>query len=195
MKDDGDLARRIERLRVVVERFGPIVEAGLSREWTEAVSEEPDWLAFRDLMSSMHDESSLVRIEDIAGLLECVGSLLDLWDEDPMGSTYYPYKAAELIELHCRMVTGNLPDDAPVGLNEWLDRFARHVDWQMVKGGMTLEAPHYFADLEVSLRTGQQQLDGAHADGFHTAMEASRQAADRYLEALRLALADPGGSQ
>ncbi|MEU9450636.1 hypothetical protein [Streptomyces sp. NPDC048277] len=112
MKVTMDLARRIERFRVVLERFGPIVEAGLSREWTETVSNEPDWLALRDLMSRLHDESSPVRIDDVASLLECIGNLLDLWDEDPMASTYYPYKAAELIELHGRMVTGDLSDNA-----------------------------------------------------------------------------------
>lgn len=117
-----DLARRMQRARVGTVRFGPVVEAGLSEEWTETVADEPDWLALCDLLSKVCDEFSPVSIESFSDLLEPIGSLLDLWDEDPVGATYYPYKSAELIELHCRMVTGDLHDNAPVSLDEWLGR-------------------------------------------------------------------------
>ncbi|MDT0469630.1 hypothetical protein [Streptomyces gibsoniae] len=193
MKNDRDLMRRIQRARVVVVRFGTVVEAGLSREWTETVTDEPEWLALRDPLSTMRDESSAVSIESISNLLECIGSLLDLWDEEPMGSTYYPYKSAELIELHCRMVTRDLPDNAPVGLDEWLGRFARHVDWQMTKSGIELEVPQYFTALEESLKAKERQLNGANEAAFHTAMAASREAAPRYVDALRSALTDSRG--
>ncbi|MDQ0313395.1 hypothetical protein J2S46_008048 [Kitasatospora herbaricolor] len=131
-------------------------------------------------------------METFSSLLESIGGLLDLWDEDPPGGAYYPYKAAELIELHCRQVTGDLPDNAPVGLGEWIQRFARHVDWQLERSGSNLEAPHFFAALEESLEVKANQLSGADETAFHMAMEASREAAARYLGALRSALAAPG---
>ncbi|MEU9450637.1 hypothetical protein [Streptomyces sp. NPDC048277] len=78
-------------------------------------------------------------------------------------------------------------------MNEWLGRFARHVDWQMAKSGMNLEDQQRFATLEESLKVERQQLDGTDVAAFRRAMEASQREADRYVEALRSALADSLG--
>jgi hypothetical protein len=171
-------------------RFGPVVGAGLSAEWDETVTDESAWLASQDLLATLRDRSSSVSVDYISDLLDCFGVLLDLWDEDPMGSTYYPYKAAELIELHCHMVTGDLPDNAPVSLDEWLGRFARHVDWQLAKSGVDLGASEYFAALEETLKAHEQRLDGVDEAAFDAAVQASQAAAGRYVEALRMALTD-----
>ena len=156
-----EIARRIQRARLVVARFGPIMEAGLSQEWTEAVGYKPDWQALRDLLSVVYEESPPASVETFAMVLDPIGILLDLWDEDPVGPAYYPYKSAELIELHCRMVTGDLSDNAPVGLDEWLGRFARHVDWQLNKSRIDLQSPNFFSELEGSLNAKERQFDGA----------------------------------
>jgi len=190
VRDGRENVRRMRRAWLVVVRFGPVVEAGLSQEWTETVGDQPDWQELCDLLSVMYEESSSVSIESFSGLLDPIGSLLDLWDEDPVGPTYYPYKSAELIELHCRMVTGDLPDNAPVSLDEWIGRFARHVDWQLAKSGIDLQPPRSFSLLEESLKEIERQLDGASEAVFHAAVEASREAANRYIDALRSALPD-----
>lgn len=183
-----DLALRIQRTRVIVTRFGPIVEAGLSGEWTDAVGSEIAWSALRKLFLIMRDEPSTVDIEDIRRLLDSLAEILDLLDEEPTGAAYYPFKAAELIELYCRMVTGDLLDNAPVPLEEWVRRYAQHVDWQVAKGGVSFTDDESFKSLERSLRSMEGRLDGVDEDAFSVAMNASRGASIQYLSTLRQAL-------
>lgn len=189
MTDSVELSKRIQRARAAIARFAPVVDAGLSNEWSDAVSNEPGWATWHELTAKAADETRRMAKDDIARLLEGVSSLLDLFDEEPMGATYYPFKAAELIELHCRMVTGDLSDDAPVSLGEWIRRFANHVDWQLGKSGVDAGGPQYFSSEEADLKLQQERLTGADDAELREVMTASKNAGTLYVEALAAALA------
>ena len=189
MFDGTEGSRRIQCARVAITRFGLIVESGLSPEWEDAVAgETEDWLEFCSLSSRASDASRSMSAADVVNLLASVTTLLDLFDEEPMGAMYYPFKSAELIELHCRMATGDLADDAPVGLDEWIARFARHVDWQLRQSGINFAGPHYFGDLEIKLGLQRDMLTGSEDINKSEILENSKIAGQRYIEALSLAL-------
>ncbi|WP_329279551.1 hypothetical protein [Streptomyces sp. NBC_00691] len=172
----------------MIARFAPIIGAGLSSDWEEVVAEHsaPDELGA--LLSGMADPGAAVGLDEVEALLESLEELLDLFDEEPMGSTYYPFKAAELIELHGRMATGDLPDDAPVPLAEWVDRFAKHVDWQLDKSGIDLGRPDYFAHLERTLRESGRDSDADGEREFAERIAECREKSAEYLSALNSAL-------
>jgi hypothetical protein len=143
-----DVDVRVAYVRAVVARFAPIVVSRVSEEWAVEVAGHPEWLEFQRLIDHATSPVESVGLKEIQRIREALDGLLDLWDEKPMGATYYLYKAAELIELHCRMATGDLRDDAPVPLSEWIDRFAEHMDWQLARSGINLGRPDYFRNLE-----------------------------------------------
>ncbi|MFF4161008.1 hypothetical protein [Streptomyces sp. NPDC001678] len=189
MTGSPELSQRIQRARLAIARFGPIVNSDLSDGWIDTVSGEPGWLAWNELVPTAVDETKPMDAGEITRLLDSVSSLLDLFDEEPMGPDYYPFKAAELIELHCRMVTGDLPDDAPVGLDEWVRRFADHVDWQLDKSGVTAGGPQHFRSREAQLALRQQQLTGPDGPTLHEVMADAKSVGSLYVEALVTALA------
>jgi hypothetical protein len=86
------------------------------------------------------------------------------------------------------MATGDLSDSAPVGLDEWIDRFAHHVDWQLEKSDVADRVPDRFRDLERTLWPSRGTLTGADDEAFRAAITASREAAAGYTAALRPAL-------
>ncbi|MDO0914312.1 hypothetical protein QQM39_26825 [Streptomyces sp. DT2A-34] len=184
----SDQAVRIQLVRIAITRFAPIIRAGISSEWDDAVLDHPSSQELAERLSAMEDLSVPVGIDEVEEVQDSLGELLDLFDEEPMGSTYYPFKAAELIELHCRMATGDLPDDAPVPLAEWVDRFAGHVDWQLEKSGVDLGRPKHFSGLERSLREKQSSLTGRDNSSFREFIEDSREVGIQYVSALNSAL-------
>ncbi|MFD3332296.1 hypothetical protein ACFWV1_06530 [Streptomyces sp. NPDC058700] len=184
----GNQAARIQLVRCVTARFAPIVEAGLSEEWEEALAVHAHPRELAELLSAMADPGVVVgldRVEVLVGFLE---ELLDLFAEEPVGSTYYPFKAAELIELHGRMAMGDLPDDAPVPLSEWVDRFAGHVDWQLGRSGVDLGRPDHFARLERMLRDLGPGLTGSDDVDFRQRVREAREKSAEYVSALSSAL-------
>ncbi|MET9537549.1 hypothetical protein ABZY16_08610 [Streptomyces sp. NPDC006553] len=181
-------AARIQIVRCVIARFAPIIGAGFSTDWEEVVAEHSSSDELGELLSSMADPGVAVGLDEVDALLESLEELLDLFDEEPMGSTYYPFKAAELIELHGRMATGDLPDDAPVPLSEWVDRFAKHVDWQLEKSGIDLGRPDYFAHLERTLREPGQDSGANGGPEFVERIMECREKSAEYLSALNSAL-------
>ncbi|MFE6713053.1 hypothetical protein [Streptomyces sp. NPDC057695] len=172
----------------MIARFAPIIGAGFSTDWEEVEAELSSGDEFVELLSRMADPTSDVGIGEVDSLLESLEELLDLFDEEPMGNTYYPFKAAELIELHGRMATGDLPDDAPVPLSEWVDRFAKHVDWQLEKSGIDLGRPDYFAHLERTLRESDRISGANDGGGFADRMVVCRERSAEYISALSSAL-------
>src|ERR1700722_10767446 len=105
-----DIDARVRYVRVVISRLAPIVMSDVSEKWTVEVSGRQEWLELRALVERVTSPTP-IGPEDIREVRALLDGLLHLWDEEPMGETYYPYKAAELIELHCRMATGDLRDD------------------------------------------------------------------------------------
>ncbi|MER5312913.1 hypothetical protein ABT034_34655 [Streptomyces sp. NPDC002773] len=181
-------AARVQLVRCVVAKFAPVIGAGLSSEWDDVVLDHPGLPEITEGLAGMADPGVAVSLDDVEELTDSLEELLDLFEDEPMGSAYYPFKAAELVELYCRMATGDLPDDAPVPLAEWVDRFAGHVDWQLDKSGIDLGRPKYFAELELELRSGQAGLTGHEDSNFREFMESSRDIGSRYVSALRSAL-------
>ncbi|WP_455351366.1 hypothetical protein [Streptomyces sp. SYSU K217416] len=159
-----DQAARIQLVRTVITRFVPIISSGISSEWNETVLDHSSSQDLSGLEVIAEDLGAPLGISEIRVILDSLGELLDLFVEEPMGEAYYPFKAAELIELHCRMATGDLPDDAPVPLSEWVDRFAGHVDWQLERSGVDLGRPRCFSGLERTIRVGQNRLTGRDGD-------------------------------
>ncbi|MFV2119171.1 hypothetical protein ACE14D_12285 [Streptomyces sp. Act-28] len=165
-----------------------MISSGFSEEWDDTVSEHPDAEELHQELSRLRDPETPLGTDELERLLEVLGELLDLWDEEPMGDTYYPFKTAELIELYCRMATGDLPDDAPVPLAEWVERFAGHVDWQLAKSGVDLGRPHYFTSLEESLQSAEAELTGQDGPQFREFLERCRDTGEQYVSALNSAL-------
>ncbi|MFE7572279.1 hypothetical protein ACFU76_35950 [Streptomyces sp. NPDC057539] len=188
MKEDKDRSRRIRRARTAIARFSPIVTAGLSQNWTEIVDGNQEWGDFSRLAVKASDEDIAVGIADIEAILQAIAVLLDLFDEEPIGDTYYPFKAAELIELHCRMVTGDLSGSAPVGLSEWIDRFAQHVEWQLKTSGVNRAESEGFRQIEHGFQLQCSDLLVQDKASFRDSMTESRRAGEQYVAILRSAL-------
>ena len=183
-----DVDARIRYVRVVISRFAPIVMSGISEEWTVEVSGRQEWLQFRRLVEQVTATKSSVGSEEVQKIRDLLDGLLYLWDEEPMGNIYYPYKAAELIELHCRMAIGDLRDDAPVSLSEWIERFAGHVDWQLAKSGVDLGEVSYFRHLENRFQNDRRELVNPDSSVFEELMTKSKEASLAYVNALTAAL-------
>ncbi len=183
-----DVDARIGYVRVVISRFAPIVMSGVSEEWTTEVSGRQEWLEFQRLVEQVTATTTLVGLEEIREIRDLLDSLLYLWDEEPIGNTYYPYKAAELIELHCRMAIGDLRDDAPVPLSEWIGRFAGHMDWQLARSGVDLGDTDYFRSLENRFQDDRRRLADAASPVFEELMAKSKEASLAYVNALTSAL-------
>jgi hypothetical protein len=179
-----DVDARIRYVRVVISRFAPIVMSGISEEWTVEVSGRQEWLQFRRLVEQVTATTSSVGSEEVQKIRDLLDGLLYLWDEEPMGNIYYPYKAAELIELHCRMAIGDLCDDAPVSLSEWIERFAGHVDWQLAKSGVDLGEVSYFRHLENRFQNDGWELVNPASSVFEELMTKSKEASLVYVNAL-----------
>ncbi|MFG2838384.1 hypothetical protein ACGFYE_25640 [Streptomyces zaomyceticus] len=175
---------RIRTARCVTARFAPIVGAGLCAEWDGVLSGYPGADGLVALLSTLADPGAVVGLDEIEALLESLEELLDLFGEEPTGSAYYPFKAAELIELYGRSATGDLPDDAPVPLAEWVDRFAGHVDRRLAVGGVDLGRPRYFGELERSLRGREPGLTGRDDAGFRAFVVECRSYGAEYVSAL-----------
>ncbi|WP_406133688.1 hypothetical protein [Streptomyces zaomyceticus] len=175
---------RIRIARCVSARFAPIVGAGLSAEWDGVLSEYSGADGLVALLSTLADPDAVVGLDEIEALLESLEELLDLFDEEPTGSTYYPFKAAELIESYGRSAMGDLPDDAPVPLAEWVDRFAGHVDRRLGIGGVDLGRPRWFGELERSLRERERGLTGRNDAGFRAFVVECRSHGAAYVSAL-----------
>ncbi|MET9801472.1 hypothetical protein [Streptomyces sp. NPDC006368] len=105
-----------------------------------------------------------------------------------MGHAYYPYKAAELIELYCRSATGDVPDDASVPLTEWAERFAGHVDRQLAQSGADLGGLQYLTALEAGMASGERALTGRDDAHFRELFDSARVAGAHYAGALTSAL-------
>jgi hypothetical protein len=183
-----DVDARIRYMRVVISRFAPIVMSSISEEWTVEASGCQEWLEFRGLVEQVTATTSSVGSEEVQKIRDLLDGLLYLWDEEPMGNTYYPYKAAELIELHCRMAIGDLRDDAPVSLSEWIERFAGHVDWQLAKSGVDLGEVSYFRHLENRFQSDRRELVNPASSVFEELMTKSKEASLAYVNALTAAL-------
>lgn len=181
-------ARRIQSARVVIMRFAPVMDSPLSAEWTGLVESAPEWVLIGRLTGAAMDSGHSMRVDDFESLRAALADVLDSYDEEPMGDTYYPFKAAELIELHCRMVTGDLSERAPVPLAEWISRFARHVDWQLEKSGVTPPEPQYFEHQEVAMQSEQLRLTGLGDEIFIEVAERSRRVGSQYRQLLTAAL-------
>lgn len=175
---------RLARMAIV--RFGLLAIAEAERQRDDDYRGHPGWVEFVGLVDAA--DTGPFGWEELARLHVLAGVLLDQFDGEPTGEGYYPYKALELIELHCRMATGDLSDAAPVGLDEWLDRFARHVDWQLEKSDVAGREADRFRELERRLWAARSTLTGADDEAFRAAMAASREAAGVYVTTLRSAL-------
>jgi hypothetical protein len=162
--------------------------SGVSEEWTTEVSRHQEWPELQRAIGQVTAASGLVGPDEIQMVRGLLDGLLYLWDEEPMGNTYYPYKAAELIELHCRMAVGELRDDAPVPLSEWIGRFAGHVDWQLARSGVDLGRSDYFRQLEIRFQSDRQQLADSVDTVFEELMAKSKEASLAYVNALVSAL-------
>ncbi|MFH9726772.1 hypothetical protein ACH4M4_27970 [Streptomyces sp. NPDC017254] len=182
MRDDR--AVRIRSVRCASARFGPVVGAGLSAEWDGVVGGYCGAGRLVAVLATLAAPDAVVGLDEIEALLESLEELLDLFDEEPTGSTYYPFKAAELIELYGRSATGDLPDDAPVPLAEWCDRFAGHVDRQLDTSGVDLGRPRYFGELERSLRERAPGLVGRDGAGFRAFLVECGSHGAEYVSAL-----------
>ncbi|MGW5782259.1 hypothetical protein [Streptomyces sp. NPDC003863] len=137
----------------------------------------------------MADPEVTVGVDEVEALLESLEELLDLFDEEPMGATYYPFKAAELIELYGRMATGDRPDDAPVPLSEWGERFAGRVDRQLDESGIAdARRPGGFAQVERTLWGRGAELTGDDDVTFRAHMADSREKGAALVSALSSAL-------
>jgi hypothetical protein len=185
-----DVDARIRYVRVIASRFAPIIMSGVSEEWTTEVSGRQEWLEFQRLIEQVTATTGPVGPDEIQMVRDLLDGLLYLWDEEPMGDTYYPYKAAELIELHCRMAIGDLRDDVPVPLSEWIGRFARHVDWRLARSGVDLGDADYFRQLETRFQGDRQRLAGAACAVFEELMAKSKEASLTYVNALDSALGE-----
>lgn len=188
MSTPVDVEARIRYVRVVASRFAPIIMSGVSEEWTTEVSGRQEWSEFQRLIEQATATSGPFGSDETQVVQGLLDRLLYLWAEEPMGDTYYPYKAAELIELHCRMAIGELRDDAPVPLSEWIGRFAGHVDWQLTRSGVDLGSGDYFRQLEIRFQGDRQRLAGAPNAVFEELMARSRKASIAYVNALESAL-------
>lgn len=120
--DQFGLSKQIQLARSAICRFAPIVKSDLSPGWAVVIEGSPCWNEFCRLTSSVDDARRSAEVAEIEYMLGSLNEFLDLLGKEPMGSANYPFKAAELIESYCRMVTGEPPDTAPVGLAEWVDR-------------------------------------------------------------------------
>ncbi|MFI6107329.1 hypothetical protein [Streptomyces sp. NPDC051310] len=179
---------RIQRARVAVARFAPVIGSGLSPEWDATVAGRPGAEVIYRELARLADPQATARVAELERLLKALGDLLDLFGEEPMGHAYYPYKAAELIELYCRSATGDLPDDAPVPLTEWAERFAGHVDRQLAESGVDLGRPQYFTALEAGTASEERALTGHDDAHFRELLGNARVAGGRYVGALAAAL-------
>lgn len=188
MENGASIARSIQRGLLAVLKFGPVVTADLSPWWVGEVAGNPDWAITRDLLLRVTERQFYLDADLAVSIIEHIGAILDLWDEDPTGSAYYPYKAAELIEMNLQVVTGKRSESSPVSLTEWVNRFAGRVDWQLKKSGIVLDPPQYFTTLEESLRERERLLAGADDEAFGLAKEAAIVAGGEYVRFLREAL-------
>ncbi|WKX09790.1 hypothetical protein [Streptomyces sp. NL15-2K] len=188
MPESLENSRRILRLRVAMRRFAPIFESDLSDEWLMLSGGIPGRAESIRLAQISSDDENAVSLEDVEQLQSSLGEVLDVLDEDPVGDVYYPYTAAMLLELYCRSATGDLPDDAPVSLEEWVARFARHVDWQLEKSGIPAPEPAFFARQEEALAALEVSLSGNRDAAWLDAMEKSGQLGEQYLRHLTRAV-------
>jgi hypothetical protein len=181
-------ARRILRLRVAMRRFASIFESALSDVWlmsSEGIPGKNESIRFARISG---DVENVLSLDDVEQLQSFLGEVLDVLDEDPVGDVYYPYTAAMLLELYCRSATGDLPDDAPVSLEEWVARFARHADWQLEKSGISAPEPAFFARQEEDLAALEVSLSGNRDAAWVAAMEKSSQLGEQYLQHLTRAV-------
>lgn len=162
--------------------------SGVSEGWTVEVSGRREWLEFRRLVEQVTATTTSVGSEEVQKIRDLLDGLLYLWDEEPTGNTYYPYKAAELIQLHCRMAIDDLCDDAPVPLSEWIERFAGHVDWQLAESGVDLGGVSYFRRLEIRFQNDRREFINPVSQVFEELMAKSKEASLAYMNALTSAL-------
>jgi hypothetical protein len=169
-------------------RFASIFESALSDVWLMSSEGIPGKNESIRLARISGDVENALSLDDVEQLQSFLGEVIDVLDEDPVGDVYYPYTAAMLLELYCRSATGDLPDDAPVSLEEWVARFARHVDWQLEKSGIPAPEPAFFARQEEDLAALEVSLSGNRDAAWVAAMEKSSQLGEQYLQHLTRAV-------
>lgn len=185
-----DQSARIQRARAAVARFASVAGSGVFAEWDATVAAHAGGEALHRELARLADPSAAVGAAEPERLLGVLGALLDLFDEEPMGDAYHPFRTAELIELYCRSATGDLPDDAPVPLPEWVERFAGHADRQLAESGAGLHRPQYFTTPEAGLASAEGALTGRDDTRFRRLLAQDRAAGAEYVGALASA---PGG--
>lgn len=173
------------RARVAIVRFGIVAVAEVERQRDEDYRGHRGWAEFVGLVDAA--DAGPFESEEVARLLVLAGMVLDQFDEEPTGEGYYPFKALELIELHCRTATGDLADNAPVGLDEWIDRFAHHIDWHVERSQVEGRQPDRFRELERTLWASRVDPTVVDDVAFREAMAASRAAAGEYVTAIESA--------
>ncbi|MFF3581618.1 hypothetical protein [Streptomyces mirabilis] len=181
MPDGPDSARRILRLRVAVRRFAPIFESDISEAWivlSEGIAARDECIRLVEILGNAENS---VSIDDVEQLQTHLGEVLDVLDEDPVGDVYYPYTAAMLLEVYCRSATGDLPEGAPVPIEEWVARFARHVDWQLEKSGISSPGPTFFERQEEALAALEVSMSDSRDAAWLAAVDKSSQLGEQYL--------------
>jgi hypothetical protein len=125
--------------------------------------------------------------KSVAALLSRVSEALDLLDETPTGTLYYPYTALTLAEMAAdALLVGRCRADLSK-LWEYSKRFAGHVDWQLHKSRIFTAGEKTFESLERLLWLRNSRLTGDDDAEFAAYFAASRSLADRYVEAIRAA--------
>lgn len=179
---------RIRYMRVMSSRFAPIVASGISEEWDEVVSRKREWGEVQDVIGRVTDPGKSVGLSEVQVARDLLGELLDLWEEDPVGSLYYPYDAAVIVEYYCRMAVGDFSDNSPISLAELGDRFAGHVDWELARNNVNIWGDGYFRDLEIRFQNEMQSVSRVLDSRFESLMEKSKEASTEYVRAIYAAL-------
>ncbi|BCJ35393.1 hypothetical protein Athai_28960 [Actinocatenispora thailandica] len=115
--------------------------------------------------------------------------MMNGFGEEPTGASYYPFKTAELLAMSAEFLLGSPRNTKAFALLvEWLDRFARHLDWQMKTSRIWPDRPGQFTSDEEDLRRAFARLTGSDGKAYAESWRDMSELADLQLWALRCSL-------